>query len=455
MPTPSTRPGVRRVTLAAATVLAAALAPLHASADTEAHTRPGSQADSSCFWTGPFTADSDKLNFAYLDTNALYWSSNYTLPQGAKLTLNGAYAHARYQSLNSYDATTAAPLTALNDQQIQPDPGSRNPYLAGAKRTYPKRSWTVQVSPDTPPKDPTEQVPNTLYAGQPSSTAQAVMYRVYVPDHGRDATGGVGLPTPTVTMADGTRLTGQALCDALKPDPDALGPRVTPLNDYLKVRDQPGKPVGFPAEDPVEWHASYTPAWIRQCEYEDKCTPAPARSVGQYSNLDNAYVSTRINRELGPVVVLHGKVPTTPRTGGREPRMGSGQLRYWSLCAYEAWSTRVDGPQSCLYDEQLHPDAHGNYTVVVSRPGDRPKNATAACGVDWIAWPKNGDGAGDLDDAMLLLRNMLPAKGFTQAPQNTRTGDDEAQVMGPYLPTGHNTTTTAFDQQDCSTRHAH
>ncbi|MFD7292473.1 hypothetical protein ACFV9W_04225 [Streptomyces sp. NPDC059897] len=440
----------QRLLLAAAACLlpAAVLAPL-GSAAAERREPATSDSASSCFWTGPFTSEQDKFNFAYLDTGALYWASHYTLPKGAKLTLNGAYAHARYQSLNSYEPTAATPLTALNDQQIRPDPGSRNPFLTGAKRTFPKRDWTVQVDPRTPPKDPADQRPNTLYAGKQGSNAQSLVYRVYVPDRGRDVSGGVGLPEPVLTLADGTKVTGSKVCDALEPGEQG-GPRVQPIDEYNTLREQPGKPVGFPASDPVRWHASYTTQWLRDCTYHDRCTPAPPRSVGQYSNLDNAYVSARLSRDLGPVTVLRGKLPTTPATHDGDKRMGSGQLRYWSMCSYEAWSTRVEGKRSCLYDEQLHPDKNGYYTVVVSRPEDRPRNATAACGIDWIAWPEKGDGAGHVNDGYVLMRNMLPAKSFTHVPQNTRTGDDEKRVMGPYLPEGSHTSAAAFEERGCS-----
>ncbi|MGX1668146.1 hypothetical protein [Streptomyces sp. NPDC055400] len=455
MPIAPQRRGARHLAVASAAVLVAGLATsLGASADEPPAAARHASAASSCFWTGPFTPDQDKFNYAYLDAKALYWSTQYTIPEGSRLTLKGAYAHARYQSLNSYEATSAVPLTALNDQQIQPDKGSRNPYLPGAKRTFPKRSWTVDVEPKAPPKDPAQQQPNTLYAAQPGSNAQALIYRVYVPDRGRDMTGGVGLPEPVLTLADGKQLTGQALCDTVHPT-NAMGPRVSPLNEYLARREQPGKPVTFPATSPVAWHASYTQQWSIDCVYHGKCTPAPPRGVGQYSNLDNAYVAAWINRGLGPVLVLKGKVPTTPRTYDGDKRMASAQLRYWSLCSYETWSTKVDGAQSCVYDQQLKPDRDGDFTVIVSRPGDRPRNARSECGVNWIAWPEKGDGAGHLDDALLLLRNMMPAKDFKQAPQFTRTGDDEANVMGPYLPKGAYTTKAGFEQQGCSEQGGH
>ncbi|MFI5662631.1 hypothetical protein [Streptomyces sp. NPDC051684] len=163
-----------------------------------------------------------------------------------------------------------------------------------------------------------------------------------MPDRGRDATGGVGLPEPALTLADGTKVTGSKACDALEPG-EPGGPRVQPIDEYNALREQPGKPAGFPASQQVRWHASYATQWLRDRTYHDRCTPAPPRSVGLYSNLDNAYVSARLSRDLGPVAVLHGRLPNTPATYDGDRRMGSGQLRYWSMCSYEAWSTRVEG----------------------------------------------------------------------------------------------------------------
>ncbi|MFI6874730.1 hypothetical protein ACIBL6_14930 [Streptomyces sp. NPDC050400] len=411
--------------------------------------------DSSCFWVGPYTHAEDRFNIAYLDTNAAYWTSRYTIPAGARLTFKGRYPHARYQSLNTYDAVAATPSAALNDTRIQPDPGSTNPFLPGAPRTLPHRDWTVHVSTDRAPDDPSQQAPNTLYGSRNDPAKQVLFYRVYVPDKGRDATGGVGLPTPELTLADGTVLTGRALCDSLHVPTTPVAPKLRSLSDYLSDRDQPGKPLGFPARDPLLWRASYNASWNLQCTYYDNCPPNPVRAPGQYSNLDNAYLNGFANRALGPVLVLRGRMPTTPRTHHRAPFMRPSQLRYWSLCAYEAHTTRVEGDDSCIDDEQVPADADGDYTLVVSLPRDRPSNASIACGVGWIAWPEKGDGAGHPDDALLLLRNMMPAQHFTHAVQNTEMPGDEASVMGPYLPTGTYTTPDAFEADGCSGPHGH
>ena len=75
------------------------------------------------------------------------------------------------------------------DVQLAPDPGSTNPFLPGASRTAEQRDYTafIEVGPR-----PAQPAPNTLYTGD--SRGGTFLYRVYVPDAGRDAKGGVPLP---------------------------------------------------------------------------------------------------------------------------------------------------------------------------------------------------------------------------------------------------------------------
>jgi hypothetical protein len=123
--------------------------------------------------------------------------------------------------------------------------------------------------------------------------------------------------------------------------------------------------------------------------------------------------------------------------------MGSGQLRYWSLCSNEAFSQRVYG---CVRDDQLPPsayDSNGDYVVVVSDSADRPTGLPAACPVTWLP-------AGPAPDTVLILRNMLPDPTFTEAVQDAGYGDaaNHFQVtgLGPYYPVGrYYTTTASFD----------
>ncbi|MFE9428356.1 hypothetical protein ACFYNO_36010 [Kitasatospora sp. NPDC006697] len=159
-----------------------------------------------CFWFGPTPSlASREQNYAYPDSGATYWAAVFTLPAGATLTFEGEYAHARYQSLNSYDVTTHAPTDALNDVSTAPDAGSSNPYLPGARRAgEAHRSYTATVVGAQRPADAAARAANTLYADVPGQGEIALLYRVYLPDRGRDATGGAGLPRPSLHLADGS-----------------------------------------------------------------------------------------------------------------------------------------------------------------------------------------------------------------------------------------------------------
>ena len=49
-----------------------------------------------CFWTrGPVSKD-PYMNIAYPDAGVFYWSAIFTMPEGAKLYLEGEFPHSRY-----------------------------------------------------------------------------------------------------------------------------------------------------------------------------------------------------------------------------------------------------------------------------------------------------------------------------------------------------------------------
>jgi hypothetical protein len=66
---------------------------------------------------------------------------------------------------------------------------------------------------------------------------------------------------------------------------------------YLALRDQAGQPATFPAEDPPVFRRAFTIDHIVSCLYgvplpgsPIPCGSMPAVNVGQYANLDNAYL---------------------------------------------------------------------------------------------------------------------------------------------------------------------
>lgn len=295
------------------------------------------------------------------------------------------------------------------------------------------------------------RAPNTLYAGVDGQSVQQIIYRIYEPDSfkRRELTGGVGLPVPELHLADGSVQEGQTACDTLQAQSGPLAITTLPPSAYASLRDQAGKSATFPAELSPVFRTFYNTGFIISCWYNGNCSGTPAKTGGQYSNIDNEYVAAFVNRGFaeGPVLVLKGKLPTTPDTGPDVKRMGNGQMRYWSICQNESLFTTVGA--GCLYGAEIPVDKHDNYTIITSTAADRPKNAKSKCGVGYVPWPAAGDGAGHLDDGFLIVRNMLPSSNFHQAIQNTATPGDEASVMGPYLPKGTYTTKAAFEQKGC------
>jgi hypothetical protein len=404
-----------------------------------------------CFWTNQIASkfsNDPAQNYAFPDSGAVYWTAKVTMPAGSKLVFKGKYAHARYQSLNSYDGATNGPTDALNDVTTKPDRGSTNPFKPGARRDGRKRSYTATMVNQAVPA---ARAQNTLYAGVEGQSEQQVIYRIYEPDSfkKKELTGGVGLPAAELHLADGTVQKGAAACATLQAKSGALAITTLPQSLYQSLREPDGQPATFPAKPSPVFRAFYSTANVLSCWYGGDCAGTPPRIGGQYSNVDNQYVGAFVNRGFakGPVLVLRGKLPTTPSTGPGVKRMGKGQMRYWSICQNESLYTTVGA--GCLYDAQIPVDKNGNYTIVTSLAGDRPKNANPSCGVGYIPWPAKGDGAGHRDDGFLIVRNMLPSSTFHRAIQDTKKPGDEAAVMGPYLPKGTYTTKAAFQRQGC------
>ena len=400
-----------------------------------------------CFWEGPISTERptsrgfDGRDFNFPEESATYWLARFRLPPGGKLQLRGRFAHARYQSLNAY--SDGVPTDALPDFRTLPDSGSSNPFLAGHRRDRPRRSYAVEVVNEPPPAS--GRRPNTLYARpeRPDSPIE-LLYRVYEPDRGRDLTGSTGLPAPSES------------CGAIN-DPDRSIPvQTVPAASWRAATSAPGcDPATNPAYDPVRWERFFNLEYATEAVVTD-CTaagmelrrrePAPEKG-GFYSNRDNAYIYAHLSRRFGPVLVLRAKLPTVPRTLEGQRRMGGRQLRFWSLCTGESRvTTRTP---DCLADRQVPLTFARDYTVVVSRAADRPRNARPRCGVGWLDWGERGDAAGRPDYGLLIMRNMLPAPSFAQAIQRVPAPGAERDVMGPYFPGSSYSSKSSFESLGC------
>jgi hypothetical protein len=343
-------------------------------------------------------------------------------------------------SFNVYDAA-AQPTDGLADIDIGPDRGSTNPFPPGAQRDLDRRAYTIRVVAGARPE---KREPNTIYlaAAGAGTPVGVIMYRVYVADTERDVSGGVGLPEVSMRLASGQELDQPLVCQARA---DAGGNQA--IEAFHANSDGPGsEPANPTSEDPIRWEAFFN--YFQAFSYPLQATPAasareplPREKLGGFlSNIDNAYTLATGNRGIGPLIVLEGRAPTTPRTLDGRPVMEDGQVRYWSLCENEFASQRVI---DCVYDEQVRTDSAGRFTVVMSEPGERPANAKPECGVSWIPW-------GVQPDALLILRHMLPSPSFAQAIQRVQRAGTEKDVIGEYLPVGRHTTREEFEKRGCA-----
>lgn len=413
-----------------------------------------------CFWEGPIstkrpsTRGFDGRTFNFPEESATYWLARLGLPAGSRLKLRGRYPYGRYMSLNSY--SDGAPTDALSDVAIDARPGSANPFEPGARRDGEKRSWRVTVLDAPPPADASAREPNTLYAQPAAGAAIELAYRVYEPDRGYGLTGGTELPRAVLVLDDGTHLRGQEACDAVNDANREITVQTIPEALWETARASPGCDAETnPAYDPIRWERFFNVNYASLAVITD-CTEAgrearlemEAESQGGfYSNRDSAYIFAHLSREFGEVVVLRGRLPDFPQTVKGPKRMPDGELRFWSLCSGESRvTTRTP---DCLADRQVLAQSGRNYTIVVSKRADRPDNARASCGVAWLDWGKRGDGAGDPDYALLIMRNMLVNPDFDEAIQRVERPSEEAEVMNEHFPRSRYETRDGFEARGC------
>jgi hypothetical protein len=296
--------------------------------------------------------------------------------------------------------------------------------------------------------------PNTIYTGSDSEEAKIhLAMRNYIADADYDGTGnvklqdsdGYGLPSVTLNLSDGTKLTGEAMCKAVQASKAAEAQGYL-LTQWLSLVRSSSDPTNAPAVPKPAfqrfWNTNYnvTGAFI-----DDPLTRVetyPAGSSGGFANNpDTIYLTASFSLYFGRVVVIRGKMPTHQKTRHHEEHwIPDTQVRYWSITTGGSAPSGV-GWMS-LYDEEIPLDENGNFTIVMSWPEDRPKNATKECGVAWIDF---GDGEGHYVGArnwvnVVYFRYMVSNPDWSQSPakipQPTTKNPvpQDAEVMQEYYP---------------------
>ncbi|MDX6666988.1 MAG: hypothetical protein QOK04_368 [Solirubrobacteraceae bacterium] len=391
--------------------------------------------------------DPAAVNVAYPDESAQYYSGAYQAAPGTRIRIAGQYARARYTSFQVYDVLQR-PLDGLADLQLGPDPGSSNPFLPGASRTLTQRSYTAFI--DFGPI-PSTRAPNTIYTGTGQGGLPnfqgTFIYRLYIPDQGRDEFGDAGLPTATLEASSGGPAPPGACSNFSRPSPPGVNEAIAASNGV------PVSPGGFeyPGRVPPQWKKfTNLPAAVVQNifnnQYGDPFYQAfnasgaeqVGGSGGFLSNIHNSYLYATISRTHGQVVIVRFRAPPFADTRPGPPRMPASNMRYWSMCQNQTASQRFI---ACRPDDRSVKTHDGFVTYAVSVPEQRPANATDGCGVNWLPWGPTSDGT-------LIYRNMLPERSFPQAIQFAKP-TDEVATMGDYFPVSRYYSTADFEQLGC------
>jgi hypothetical protein len=203
------------------------------------------------------------------DKRPTYFFGQLVMPAGSSLTIRGRFPHARYFKFNLYKferhTFVAIPGASLAGNEIEPDPGSANPFSPGADRTVQNRNFTIRLAAEEPPKDSAKKPKNTLFVGSDEKEILAG-FRIYVSDDGYDGAGWgpaekPSLEGPPITysaeLADGTQLS------------------------QAEVLKQFGRPLGF-APPPLTIDEWYRLVHSKRNDPSLDLATAPARRASQF-----------------------------------------------------------------------------------------------------------------------------------------------------------------------------
>jgi hypothetical protein len=398
------------------------------------------------------------------DKRPSYLVGQMAMPTGSSITVHGTFPHARYFNVSLYkferNTFVAVGGESLDGWDIEADAGSGNPYRAGADRLVENRGFTLHILAQDAPKNNGERAANTIYVGRDGQEVQLAV-RVYLSDEGYDGMGWGPGDSPTAEpgftyegrLADGTSLSAE---ETAKRFGRPLGSAPALMTDdqwYALVDGKDNDPSLTPATAPARAHPVWERFWTVPFTLVGAFKPPEMRhkmrwegASGGGANPLTVYLVTYLSRKFGPVYVLRGKLPTFPNTFKGLPTMLKEQIAYWSVVSVGAGPSGElwDG----LYDMQLPLDQNGNYTVVISRPEDRPKNATTENGIAWMNWGP-GEGLNDPrnrpDWGMLIMRFIASDPNWENSPTKITKPGMEAAVMGPYYPRGEYTDKASFE----------
>ncbi|KAI9026773.1 hypothetical protein DFJ74DRAFT_661840 [Hyaloraphidium curvatum] len=401
-----------------------------------------------CAWWFETTATT--TNVAFPDTSATYFTTPYTVTEpGMKIVVNGSYPETRFMSLTTYANTFGyfsvnGVQSQLTDYQIQPLPGSQNPWATVNASTGGSFSVAVQqdVGPGVANVLPILPVNSTANNNLPANVGFLVM-RVYLPTGGPE---NVALPQVSIVYSNGSSAVLEKCSrkDSDDAQQSGLGAQVAKAINSIKNYDGPPPAPCAPT-----------------CPPDYQFFRATAATTGSFfPNAANAYLSMLFTPEKDKIVVIKMLAPTSPSVAGGTGTVpvawpnAAYDVRYFSICTnvYAApypvvANNNTDGGAGvtfgCVADNEVVL-VNGTATIVISRPSDRPSNANVANGYNWLPTSV----LAPLAVEMVAIRNMLTTSGFTQSvlsvPQDANPASAQ-KAMGPYYPVVANCTKAQFE----------
>lgn len=367
-------------------------------------------------------------------SSTTYWGTEVKGAIGTVLTVHGRYPFARFMSL---EITTSDVLVDfVNDSYIVPDPGENNPFVSGTA----DGTFTAYVVFGEKPATP---APNTLYTG--SLTSVHLAYRIYHATDPTDPAAGATDPVIPDLLLNGQPLTN---CP--------VQPIVQPLTATVWGRLGLGNWHGTPPTPDQELRATNPVRWKIQ-------DPGTAHF---FPNGANYYMGAVLSRQFlqpytnNEVFVVRFKAPTYPKTRSGEPVYLKRQVRFWSFCTDDPYTTNVN---RCIPDDSAVINPQGYTTFVVSDPGSKPSDtALVAFYAKWIAWGAlylstdvvydRARQAWGIDSPVhyynaLIYRQTLADPSFTQSMYNISklTPSQQKAAMGPYWPVSGYCTKATFE----------
>lgn len=357
-----------------------------------------------------------------LDTDASYWVATLSNKPGATWTFSGSFPTARYMSFAMYDGPSSLyiPGGHIYDAQLVPASGV-NPFQVNETGAG---TYTLTVVAGTAPASP---APNTIYTGTTAAEPVTIAYRIYDSGVPGDPTGGAGLPSETASV-NGVPTASYGGCASTAGVSAAVAHTASVTAHRLRRADgltSSRAPAHRLHADAVPGKPA-VPLWA--------ATPNTSATNASFRNPDTAYIGAALYPNTNEVVVVKLKTPTFPDTDlGQPPWEAGQQVRYWSICDQDGYGT-----DECV-DDAGAVTSGGYATFVISSPANRPTNATAANGVNWMALGTGGTNT-------LVYRQLLASPSYAQSIAGVKLFALPLLRMRAYFPRSRYCTVTEYEQ---------